>query len=61
MKLGIFLLVIAVLVTIAFFQPYVTGNLDVNVGGGLAMWFVAVPCLVIGIKRIRRHRHDARS
>lgn len=54
MKLGVFLVIVAVIVTLSYFHDYVYGSRDI--GGGLAMWFVAFPCYYWGIRCIRKHR-----
>ncbi|GEM_PF-5055889 len=56
MKLGVFLITVAVCVTYIFFLPYFRGDPSVNFYGGILMWLIAFPCYYKGIKRIRRHR-----
>jgi len=59
MKLGVSLLIIATLTTIAYFQSYITGN--PSLGGGVTMWFIAIPSYFWGIKRIIKRRRAKRE
>jgi len=62
MKLGISLLIVAILTTIAYFQSYIAGYPSLY--GGVTMWFIAIPCYFLGIKRIirqRRAKHESQT
>lgn len=58
MKLSIFLFIIAGIIVVSYFQPYMAGNYSQNVGGGMALGFIACPCIIVGVRRIKKQKRQ---
>ena len=54
MKLGIVLIIVATFVIYSWLHTYIYGG-D-TIAAGLTMVFVMLPCLLIGIGRIKKYR-----